>query len=67
MLCFCAAIISFYLLGLPLIGFVAENHSVRLAFVIGLPLLIFGWIFVYIFRTKILNNYQLQGYDLKIT
>jgi len=41
-----------FLLGPPLLGFVAENYGIRLSFGVGLPLLIFSWIFVYTLRTK---------------
>ena len=42
-----------FLLGPPLLGFIAENYGIRASFAICLPLLFLSWIFVFSLKQKV--------------
>ena len=41
-----------FLIGPPLLGFIAENYGIRLSFGVSLPLLILSWMFIYTLKVK---------------
>ena len=41
-----------FLIGPPLLGFIAENYGIRFSFGISLPLLILSWMFLYTIKVK---------------
>ena len=41
-----------FLIGPPLLGFIAENYGIRFSFGISLPLLILSWMFINTLKVK---------------